>query len=193
MAEHGKASMSIGQFRELSGMVIRCLPGDMDPSVAQGWIDNPESLRKALREALTPAAKGHVIDLDADPFCPNGWTVEKHVKGGKIEWDPARVALYLPEAQRGGKAIQGTQLRKELEGKLAYNANLLDYLLAHPELIPQEWKDKAVFFWGTIYRNPDGGLSVRYLYWYGGRWYWFFHWLDYDFGSSNPAAVPASI
>jgi len=72
-----------------------------------------------------------------------------------------------------------------------YNANLLDYLLAHPELIPDSWKGKAVFFWGKIYRVSSGRLYVRYLFFHGHgeRWSWSYHWLDYDFDSDSPAAV----
>ena len=50
----GTASqMGIGQFRELAGTVVRCLP-DLDSNVAQGWIDNPEAVRKVLAKALCP-------------------------------------------------------------------------------------------------------------------------------------------
>ena len=135
----------------------------------------------------------YVIDLDPDPFCPKGWTVEEHREGGQLEWDPAKVQLYLSENQQNGKVIRGSQLREELKDRLAYNANLLDYLLAHPELIPDEWKSELVFFWGTIYRYPDGRLYVRYLGWHGGgRWRWLFHWLGSEFYGYGPAAVPAS-
>ena len=54
----------------------------------------------------------HVIDLDAVPYCPEGWTVEDHRKGGQLEWDPAKVQLYLSKSQQGGKVILGTQLRE---------------------------------------------------------------------------------
>ncbi|MCH8244311.1 hypothetical protein IIB97_00255 [Patescibacteria group bacterium] len=137
----------------------------------------------------------HMIDLDAKPFVPDGWKVKKHTRGGQLEWDPdsVKVVLYLSKSQQDGKVIRGNQIREELKGRSAYNANLLDYLLAHQELIPEDWKGKLIFFWGTIYRDPDGSLNVRYLFWRGGRWYWSFVWLDYDFRGSSPAAVPASI
>jgi hypothetical protein len=134
----------------------------------------------------------HVIDFDANPFVPEGWTVEEHIRGGQPEWDPTKVALYLSEGQQDGKWIRGHQLREELKGKPVYNANLLDYLLAHPELIQKEWKGKPVFFWGTIYRSPDGNLHVRSLDWRGDGWFWDFRWLGSGFHGSRPAAVPAS-
>ena len=83
----------------------------------------------------------------------------------------------------------GNNLRQELDDQPTLNANVLDYLLAHPELIPEEWKGKAVFFWGTIYRRSDGGLYVRCLYWGGSKWRWHGRWLDNGFNSGNPAAL----
>lgn len=134
------------------------------------------------------------VDLDADPFVPDGWSVEEHGKGGKIDFDPAKIALYLSEGQKDGEWIKGNKLREELKGQPVLNANLLDWYLRkeNQHLIPEEWKGKAVFFWGTIYRGPGGNLFVRCLYWYGGGWYWCDGWLDGGWFSGSPAAVLAS-
>lgn len=43
------------------------------------------------------------------------------------------------------------------------------------------------------YRNPDGNLYVRYLYWNGDGWNWNYNWLDNDWNSDNPAAVSATL
>lgn len=136
----------------------------------------------------------HLIDCDADPFLPNDWKkVEEHRKAGQLEWDPTKVKLYLSECQQNGKFINGHDLRKELTGRPVLNACVLDYLLAHPELIPDEWKGKVVFFWGTIYCVSVGNLCVRYLYWSGDGWHGRYNWLDGDWIGSNPAALLASI
>ena len=124
-----------------------------------------------------------IIDCDKDPFCPEGWTVEEHKKGGKLEWNPKNISLYLSENQRNG-LIKGNELHKELKDKPILNANVLDYLLAHPELIPEEWKGKYVFFWGTIYRDSVSDLDVRCLCWGGGRWYW-----GYTAGSTSTGSL----
>lgn len=141
----------------------------------------------------------HLINLDADPFVPNGWRVAEEklqIPGrarGHFKWDPTKVKLHLSKNQKNGKYIVGNTLRGELSGKSVLNANALDYLLAHPHLIPEEWKGKAVFFWGTIYRGSGGGLFVRCLCWGGGRWSWGYGWLGSSvFGGRNPAAVRAS-
>ena len=55
----------------------------------------------------------HSIDCDAAPLVPPGWRVEKHIAGGKVEWDPKKVALYLSKGQQGGNEMRGDQLRGE--------------------------------------------------------------------------------
>ncbi len=119
----------------------------------------------------------HLIDLDADPFIPSGFSVEKHDKGGLWKWDLKKISLYLSKKQKKSHEV-GNDLRKVLAKMPVLNANVLDYLLAHPELIPEEWKGKAIFFWGTIYRNSGGNLYVRYLDWGGSEWGWDYVWLD---------------
>ncbi len=140
----------------------------------------------------------HMVDCDADPFVPDGWKVEEHQKSGSFQWDASKVEFYLDKGQQNGKYFEGNKLRKQLAGKSVLNANVLDYLLAHPRLIPEDWKKdergnmRYIFFWGTIFRNSDGVLYVRYLYWGGGRWDWGAHWLGRDWRGSYPAAVRAS-
>jgi len=135
----------------------------------------------------------HVINCDADPFVPEGWRVEEHQKGGPFKWDPKAVQLYLSEPQRKCKSIEGNNLRTELAGKPVLNANVLDYLLGHSHLIPEEWKKRMnICFWGSIYRHgPFYGLCVRCLHWQGSRWVWVYMWLVSDWGVSSPAALRA--
>ena len=148
----------------------------------------------------------HVIDCDADPFNPwakDGLTIEEHQKGGAYKWnkDTQKDAFYLSKGQAGGKCIEGNKLRKELTDKSTpvLNANVLDYLLANPHLIPEEWKrdgqgnTRYLFFWGTLYRNRSGNhLCVRYLYWHDGRWNWSAHWLINVCYGFYPAALRVS-
>jgi len=57
--------------------------------------------------------------------------------------------------QAKGDIIEGNKLRQELKGQLFLNACVLNYLLVHSEFIPDQWKGKAILFWGTIYRKSD--------------------------------------
>lgn len=130
----------------------------------------------------------HLIDCDAQPFIPDGWKVEEHHQCGQWKFDLQKISLYLSKKQNKG-AICGNDLRKELANKTVHNANVLDYLLAYPNLIPEEWKGKIVFFWGTIYRSAGDGLCVRDLIWGGSQWDWGYFWLDDVFDSGCPAAL----
>lgn len=147
---------------------------------------------KGLKDVLNGKAEisypEHLIDCDADPFIPNGLSVEEHKKGGMFKFNPEKVSLYLSKKQKIG-IIEGNDLRKELANQPVFNANVLDYLLLHPELIPEEWKGKNIFFWGTIYRRSDSYLCARCLYWNGSKWRWDFYWLVFDFFSSDSAAL----
>jgi hypothetical protein len=140
----------------------------------------------------------HVIDCDADPFLPKNLKVDEHQKGGQFKFDASLVEFYLSEPQRKERTIEGNKLRKELATKVVLNANVLDYLLAHPHLIPESWKQdekgrtRYIFFWGTIYRNSGGDLCMRCLYWNDGRWDWGNYWLDYGWVVQYPAALRAS-
>ena len=172
------------------------------PELLNALAESPDLFRQ-LREVQLGHAEirqvEHLIDCDADPFVPEGWEVEEHQKGGQFKFDAARVQFYLSESQlKGRRAIKGKELRKELSSKPVLNANVLDYLLAHPHLIPEEWKQDSeghtryIFFWGTIYRGSGGDLYVRCLFWFGGRWVWSFRWLEGVWFDQVPAVLLAS-
>lgn len=125
-------ALTIGQFAEFSAAVCKALPRDISPAEALAWASNGEKLERALKSALVAAAQEHLIDLDADPFIPDGWSVPEgcHQKGSQFTWDASKVKLYLSEQQKNGQCIEGTELRKELAGKPVYNATPLHYTLA---------------------------------------------------------------
>ncbi|MEA2006992.1 MAG: hypothetical protein U9O20_02415 [Patescibacteria group bacterium] len=133
-----------------------------------------------------------IIDCDAGPFCPDGWKVVEHGKGGQLEWDASKIQLYLSKKQEGGSWIEGNKLREELADKSVLNANVLDYLLKNPHFIPEEWKSKYVFFLGTVYCRSGGYLVVRCLFWFGDEWGWSFRWLVHVFLALDPAILLAS-
>lgn len=139
----------------------------------------------------------HVIDCDAAPDLSGlkGFSVEEHRKDGALRFDPVEQEkedyLYLSDRQKNDEVIGGHELRKELADKAVLNANVLEYLVKHPHLIPEMWKRRAVFFWGTIYRNLEGRLFVRCLVWLGHRWHWYLRSLDDDWLDGWPAALRA--
>jgi hypothetical protein len=133
------------------------------------------------------------IDTDKQPKIPIGFTIESHKKMGKLKLNPEDIELYLDNGQKDGKYIEGNELRRKIEDKHVLNACVLDYLFEHQDLIPESWKGKSVYFWGTIFRNADGYLYVECLCWIGGGWNWRRHWLDHGWYDNEPAASLSSI
>ncbi|MFI5260484.1 MAG: hypothetical protein ACHQU0_01675 [Candidatus Paceibacteria bacterium] len=194
MENHGTPyPCTIGQLATISANVTVALPRAMrlsglDAKTILKYTDEEgERLSMALAEAFKMLYNGHastvalphIIDCDSALFVPDGWKVEEHDEGGQLTFDASKIELYFSVAQDQTKgSIGGNELRKELADKPVLNANVLDYLLANPHLIPKEWKGKSIFFWGTIYRDSDGLLCVRCLCWGGNGWRWGRYWLD---------------
>ena len=121
-SEFASANLTVGQINA----IVKKLGGE-------------DGAMKFLRGELIVQLVKHVIDCDAAPFCPEGWKVESHKKGGQLEWSAEKISLYLSAGQKNGKWIVGNELRKELENQSVLNANVLDYLLAHPEVSSGQW------------------------------------------------------
>jgi len=201
-------------FRFLHGVSERALKGSLDveqfTAVAQVLLDKGARAKNLVDYVAkgcpkvdytlpTPKAKvlrqqsASMIDLDAEPFIPEGWTVPKgfHQKGGQFAFDPAQMKLYIDAGQQNGKSIPGTQLHQKLADVPVMNANMLDWYLANRQHIPEEWKGKHIFFWGTIYRNCYG-RCVRYLSWRSGWWGWGGLWFGTGWVANYPALVRTS-
>jgi len=185
-------AMGVGQAHELEMAMNRV--GGWDATLVKQLStgDNLAWVRNVLKGTWEAKEVNHPIDLDADPFIPDGWQVVEHEKGGRFEWNPVNISLYLADGQKDGKSMKRDALRQALKVQKVLNANVLDFLLKHPELIPEEWKGKFVFFWGTIYRSSVGDLYVRCLCWGGVGWHWGVDWLGDDWSACDPAALLAN-
>ena len=194
------SEISVGLSHEVA--ITACKAG-WEPADFTKLAQNEEGARQVLaflRGHARIEIVTHVIDCAVAPFVPEGWMVapaNEQIASrftGEIVWGPETtpVAFHLDAGQQGDGRVVGNELRKRLAGQRVLPANVLDYLLAHPQLIPESWKGQYLFFWGTVYRDAGGGLCVRDLYWDGDAWDWDCFWLVDDFDSSNPAAVPAS-
>jgi len=134
---------------------------------------------------------------EVESHAGDGWAVvEKRADGLYV--NGRKVVLYLSKRQQNGKSLNGRELREELTGKPVLNANLLDVLVDNPQLIPEDWKKdeqgntRYIFFWTSIFRDSDGDLIVRCLFFRGGAWSRGFRWLDNVWSGDNPAASLAS-
>jgi hypothetical protein len=134
-----------------------------------------------------------IIDCDESPYAPEGMVVNEHRKGGRLNWNAIKISLFLSESQMNGKCTKGHKLREMFKNIAVLNANVLDHLLVHKSLIPEEWRGKTVIFWGTIYSSSSGALYVRFLdQTREGEWCCFHGCLDDDFYNHCPAALLVS-
>jgi len=178
--------------RDIHGPYVQLLV-NLQAENGQEWLDALNKFLKKQNPWEERAGK-HLIDLSADPVIPRGWTVEEHRRPvGKentyFVWDASKVKLHLDPSQKDGKTIEGNTLRTNLADQPVLNTNVLDYLIANPHLIPEDWKGKAIFFWGTIYRGSSGKLYVRFLYWNDGMWNWLNYWLGDDWVAGNSVVM----
>ena len=189
-----KSVLSIGLAHQLDMAFVR-----------NGWVTADvnllskgnvlKSVRDSFLGKVAMNCNHHIIDCSAGPDMsrvPPDWDAEEHRKHGLLVWNPSRISLYRSEKQqKNGECVDGLKLRVELQGKNVLNANVLDYLLMHVELIPENWKQKRIFFWGTIYKSYDNTPYVRCLYWTGKRWHCNKECLWNGFYGGSPAAIYA--
>lgn len=100
-------------------------------------------------------SKKHIIKCDVSPFIPEGWELIEHKNNPPLEFD-----------------LDSKNLMKIFTDSSFLNANILDYLLARPELIPENFKNKRILFRGTIYYDLHRCLCIRYLKWNNNFWDW---------------------
>ena len=129
----------------------------------------------------------HIIDCDREPVSTMSWKIEKHVKGGVINFDPSKVTLYLSEKQKKGE-ICGDDLMRELNGLPIMNSNALTHLIRHPEIIPNKWKRKKIYFWGTI-QSGEVYTFVHCLCWFDEKWVVRASSIDRYFGRNCPSIL----
>lgn len=125
-----------------------------------------------------------LINLEGDPWAQcmdwklKGRTIARHVGKGVLELDPSKLRLHTPLSFRDPQPFNALKVYKELKKERipVLNACVLDYLLAHPELIPESWKQnenfsvRYIYFMDTFYQRLDNSIGVRFLYWRGGIW-----------------------
>ena len=145
----------------------------------------------------------HVIDLGSPARLPfDGAVLEVHRGAGIVKLERRGddlclngkpLGLFFSRKQKNGKMVEGHTLRKELEKRGGnVSAKVLDYLVEHPELYPENWKKDSQVFWDDIFRDPsDGDLCVRCGCWSEGKVISSYRWLDGAWLVNLPAASSA--
>ena len=177
-------------------------PAQLNPKMVQLAISAPRATGRAIMAFINAGGcmevgTNSVLNFNTDPHIPDDLSIHPEDQIGsrmtgswKLGLD--KIGLHLDAGQQGGKTIVGHELKKQLEGQRVFPAHVLDYLYEHPQMIPEVWKGKAVFFWGTIYRDSGGNLYIRYIEWNDGGWDYGYNWLGNEWSGRNPSAMMAS-
>lgn len=157
-------------------------------------VDESNELARKMVHTVIEEGGFHAIDCNENPHIPDGWRIRpadqiKSRVTGLYALDPARINLYLSPEQRRNSFVRGFDLQRILVGKKVLPANVLDYLLEHPQLISKWWKKQRVFFWGTVYRNDSDEPCVRFLCWDENRWRSRYMTLGSDWPDRHSAVV----
>jgi len=134
----------------------------------------------------------HGVNCDEFPMAIQYWKVVDHKKRGLFKFKLSKLSLFKFKKLSGENVIE-YNLRKESMAPLFLNANVLDYLLAHRHLIPNEWiTEKNIVFRGTTYYNHDEGICFRALSWNGLKGSWGWCWVSRSLYEEGSVAAIAS-
>lgn len=116
----------------------------------------------------------HVIDtIQAPHYDYELFSVERHNSVGRrgsslLEWNSSRITLWRPPSlkQRTIDDVEALVVHKHK----VLNATVRDYLLRYQDLIPQDWREKILCFYGTIFSKARAKRFVPTIRWEDGKW-----------------------
>ena len=205
--QHGTASLDAKQMLEFAAAVIRQLPRDLEPSIAQRWIENQGDLQSALRNALTlnqeipaasaPKSKKARPEPTTTSFLVSvdfGRTVEEAVKAGKYDWVNEHITQQnFPNDQGQGKVetsmelvhfgrdMRSDKVVAELD-KLGLRPATLMELLAFGAANPELQRQFPIFALGSVWTHPVGDCLVPCLFGGGDGRRLGLRWFDVEWG-----------
>jgi hypothetical protein len=175
--------LETAQFAEFASAVVRQLPRDLDPTTAQGWIQNQKALADILRKSLKPETESVAIQVSDDannPLMPpyEGWELVDGSAGptGTLELELAEFLKQGEDYVKGDVMLERAKKSGPMLGERQARA-----LFEQQERIPETWRKFYLVFPRTVWRDRGGRLMVPYLGWYGRGWRLHFDWLGYDF------------
>lgn len=105
---------------------------------------------KVIRGQSEIKDKEYKIPCNTTPFIPDGLYIVEHRKFDFFNLNPNYTKLDLSRKLRN-MSNSGKNIKEHLSKKFVMNVNILDFIIENPDLIPENWKGKEIYFWGTIY------------------------------------------
>ncbi len=148
----------------------------------------------------------HFIDLSYHcmlPFSgaermspPKSGIVKLERRGDELFLDGKTINLFLSWQQKANVVIVGHEFPKEVEKRGSnISAKVLDYLVAHPGLWPESWKNKDggiidIFFLDDIFRDPGSNyLCARHGCWIEDKIVPGYRWLHTEWLMDSRVAI----
>jgi hypothetical protein len=166
-----------GWYTGFIAEVVAHLPRDIDEAKAMGWIQDPQGLEDALRALLTgdgapsgTAASQQISGAFQNDKAAMGWTLVDDVT------EPTSISIDTIELQaiieEGGPDLLGEEMVDFVEKITApkLGQRHAEFLLDHPDQIPEEFQRLSLIFLGTVWRGPEGNHHVPCLSFYQGAW-----------------------
>lgn len=171
---------------ELWAMIARAFPFDMPPETAQGWIEDPEALKRAIRAALMPPERkseflrlissGERIILDVldgsrtianadgvftfiDPYFEN-------LEIDECELATEAMAVEVYEIVKGPTFGQFINSMGKLSDLCLTQAQIIDFVMKHRGWLLESrvtfffFQSHGKFFAANVSFNKDGSLNV---------------------------------
>lgn len=192
-----------GQTARFIASVATCIP-PLSGDVMQGWIDNPQALKKVLG-GLNPSATKKsdtiiCVDRSVRPSYPDWVKTVMHPDlepTGPAEYDITTVKQWLHDGQKDGKWIEGNKIHTHLKetDTLKTCLGLRDLEEIQKKGIVffrKHFQSKAVFAWKSVVLSRVGDLLVPCLCEGGVEVVMFWSWLGNDWNDDDPALRFAS-
>jgi hypothetical protein len=188
-----------GWYTGFIAEVVAHLPRDIEESQAMNWVQNPQGLEDALHELLTRepgqntlTSPGKISNEFKNDKSTMGWTlVEDVTEPAAISADTIELQVIIEE---GGPDLLGEEMVDYVEKittpKLGQRH--AEFLLDHPDQIPEEFQRLSLIFLGTVWRGPEGNHHVPCLSYYQDAWEITFGILEGGVESRDQMVVPKS-
>ncbi len=178
-------------FMDFVAAVVAKLPREIDEAAARRWSSSPEALEEALAGVLLVAAVG-AIDPGA-PFANDKTKEEMELLEDVSE--PTRISSEtIGEVQIFGDDEPFVVGEDVVERVLSMSPKLgqrhCEYLLDHPDMIPQEYNRYTLVFAGTVWRDRGGNHLVPCLHRSQGEWKIIFGILEMGMDDTDRMAIP---
>jgi len=153
-------------YTQFVAEVVGQLPREIDEETAMGWIQDTGALREALE--VLAAAGTRALSLKTDKAM-DGWELVKDAtEPADVSAETMQLGDFLKEGEQDLFGEDAVARRDELTGLLGQRH--AEYLVAHPDQIPEEYRKFSLVFAGTVWASPDGNHQIPCLTWAKEHW-----------------------